>query len=92
MKNPFTDVFFSPNSVSISNALSPIFPNSIAGTLKIGGATQDDEAAAEVLTSLDLPNENDALELLYEMGIIELIIDENGIILTDENGNILTGK
>jgi hypothetical protein len=29
---------------------------------------------------------------LYEMGIIELIIDENGLILTDENGNILTGK
>ena len=63
-----------------------------AGTLKIGGATQDDEAAAEVLTSLDLPNENDALELLYEMDIIEPIIDENGLILTDENGNILTGK
>ena len=34
--------------------------------------------------------EDDALELLAEMGVLEVTVDTDGSILTDENNNILT--
>ena len=34
--------------------------------------------------------DDDATELLYEMGVIDPITDEEGNVLTDENGSILT--
>jgi len=34
--------------------------------------------------------EDDALELLAEMGVLEATVDTDGAILTDENNNILT--
>ena len=36
------------------------------------------------------PDEEDALELVSEMGIIDPVTDETGAVLTDENGYILT--
>jgi hypothetical protein len=33
---------------------------------------------------------DDALEMLTEMGVIETATNEEGFVLTDENGNILT--
>ncbi len=38
----------------------------------------------------DGADENDAMEMLVELGVIELMQQEDGSILTDENGNILT--
>lgn len=34
--------------------------------------------------------EDDALEMLNEMGVLEATTNEEGFVLTDENGNILT--
>ena len=34
--------------------------------------------------------EDDALELLAEMGVLEATTNEEGFVLTDENNNILT--
>lgn len=36
------------------------------------------------------PDENDAMELIAEMGLIEPTVDENGAVYTDENGVIYT--
>jgi hypothetical protein len=36
------------------------------------------------------PTENDALVLATEMGLIAPAINENGVVLTNENGKILT--
>lgn len=36
------------------------------------------------------PDENDAIELVAEFGLIDPVADENGAIYTDKNGEILT--
>ena len=72
-----------------------------AGTIKMGGTGQDDENAVEVATKADFnavlrelnskvdkPTEEDAMELLYDAGVITPTTDSDGSILTDENGNI----
>ena len=46
---------------------------------------------AEALETEDIEEtEDDAMEMLTEMGILDPIIDEEGNVLTDENGNVLT--
>lgn len=48
--------------------------------------SQTDETAPDYIKNK--PDKDDALELLVETGLIEPIVDENGAIYTDENGNI----
>ena len=52
---------------------------------------QTDETAMDFIKNKPYEEtEDDALELLVEMGVLEAITNEEGFILTDENNNILT--
>lgn len=52
---------------------------------------QNDETAPDYIKNKPIEEtEDDAMEMLTDMGIIAPIADEEGNILIDENGNILT--
>lgn len=51
-------------------------------------ATQKEQARTNIGLIEETPD--DALEMLIEMGVLEAATDEEGFVLTDENGNILT--
>ena len=52
---------------------------------------QNDENAADYIKNKPIAeSEDDAMEMLTEMGILDLITDEEGNVLTEENGYILT--
>lgn len=52
---------------------------------------QADETKIDFIKNKPIPeDENDALEMLTEMGILDPIQDEENNILTDEDGNIFT--
>lgn len=52
---------------------------------------EDDENSKAYIQNKPIEEtEDDALELLAEMGVLEATVDTDGAILTDENNNILT--
>lgn len=52
---------------------------------------QTDETRSDYIKNKPIEEtEDDALELLAEMGVLEVTVDTDGAILTDENNNILT--
>lgn len=52
---------------------------------------QTDETAMDFIKNKPYEEtEDDAFELLVEMGVLEATTNEEGFVLTDENGNILT--
>jgi len=52
---------------------------------------QTDETAMDFIKNKPYEETaDDALEMLNEMGVIEATTNEEGFVLTDENGNILT--
>lgn len=52
---------------------------------------QTDETAMDFIKNKPVEEtSDDAMDLLAEMGVLEFVADEDGSILTDENGNILT--
>lgn len=52
---------------------------------------QTDETAMDFIKNKPYEEtEDDALELLMEMGVLEATTNEEGFVLTDENNNILT--
>ena len=57
----------------------------------IGAGTSDFSGSYNDLSDKPIEEtEDDAMEMLTEMGILDPIIDEEGNVLTDENGNVLT--
>lgn len=54
--------------------------------------TLTDTQKEQARTNIGLIEEtsDDALEMLTEMGVLEATTNEEGFVLTDENGNILT--
>lgn len=53
--------------------------------------SQNDETAPDYIKNKPLEEtEDDAMEMLADMGIVDPVIDEEGNVLTDESGNILT--
>lgn len=54
--------------------------------------TLTDTQKEQARTNIGLIEEtsDDALEMLIEMGVLEATTNEEGFVLTDENGNILT--
>ena len=50
--------------------------------------SQDDENASNYIKNK--PTEDDALELVAEMGLVDPISDENNVIFTNENNLIYT--
>lgn len=54
--------------------------------------TLTDTQKEQARTNIGLIEETseDALEMLVEMGVLEATTNEEGFVLTDENGNILT--
>lgn len=51
---------------------------------------QNDESAADYIKNKPIEEtEDDAMEMLADMGIVDPVTDEEGNVLTDENGNIL---
>lgn len=54
--------------------------------------TLTDTQKEQARTNIGLIEETseDALEMLAEMGVLEATTNEEGFVLTDENGNILT--
>lgn len=60
------------------------------GKIKNPDWNQNDETAPDYIKNKPIEEtEDDALEMLAEMGIVDPMTDEEGSILTDENGNIL---
>lgn len=56
--------------------------------LSVADWSQDDENALNYIKNK--PTEDDALELVIEMGLVDPISDENNVIYTDENNLIYT--
>lgn len=57
----------------------------------IGAGTSDFSGSYNDLSDKPIEEtEDDAMEMLAEMGILDPITDEKGNVLTDENGNVLT--
>lgn len=57
-----------------------------AGDVYVGGTSQDD--GDRLIRLSDQMTEDDALELLLELNVVELVTNENGAVFTDENGAI----
>lgn len=52
---------------------------------------QTDETAMDFIKNKPIEEtEDDAMEMLVEMGVLDPVVDEDGNVLTDENNNILT--
>ena len=56
--------------------------------LSVADWSQDDENASNYIKNK--PTEDDALELVIEMGLVDPISDENNVIFTNENNLIYT--
>ena len=50
----------------------------------------DDTGKVTATEAVDEPDEDDALELVTEMGLVDPMTDESGNVLTDENGILFT--
>lgn len=56
--------------------------------LSVADWSQDDENASNYIKNK--PTEDDAFELVIEMGLVDPISDENNVIFTNENNLIYT--
>lgn len=55
-----------------------------ASVKSVNGILPDEEG------NVTLATDDDAVEVLYEMGVVDPVTNDDGTVLTDENGNIIT--
>ena len=60
------------------------------GEVYVGGTAQDDENATRLLKTSELATEEDAMDLLAEIGAVEPVTASDGAILTSPTGEIYT--
>lgn len=74
---------------TILNGLKFWTENNFVGVKEQDLSEKEKEQARENIGLVE-ETDNDALDLLSEMGVLEATVNEEGFILTDENNNILT--